>query len=68
MVKTMAVEISANGGFGECVSLTGDDAARFVDDILTPSTDPRRLEHLKRSDEAFERSISEPISDLPASE
>jgi hypothetical protein len=65
----MAVEISANGGFGECVSLTGEDASRFVDDILTPSTDPRRLKHLERSDEAFERSFSpEPISDLPASE
>lgn len=65
----MAVEISANGGFGECVSLTGEDAARFVDDILAPSNDPRRLEHLKRSDEAYERFYSpEPISDLPASE
>ena len=65
----MAVEISANGGFGECVSLTGDDAARFVDDILEPSTDSRRLDHLERSDEAYERSFSpEPISELPASE
>lgn len=65
----MAVEISANGGFGECVSLTGEDAARFVDDIMRPSTDTRRLDHLKRSDETFERSFSpEPISDLPASE
>lgn len=65
----MAVEISANGGFGECVSLTGDDAARFVDDILEPSTDSRRLDHLERSDEAYERSFSpEPISELPAGE
>jgi hypothetical protein len=65
----MAVEISANGGFGECVSLTGDDAARFVDDIMEPSTDSRRLDHLERSDEAYERSFSsEPISELPASE
>ncbi len=65
----MAVEISANGGFGECVSLTGADAARFVDDIMEPSTDSRRLDHLKRSDEAYERFYSpEPISELPAGE
>jgi hypothetical protein len=65
----MAVEIGANNGFGECVSLRGDDAARFVDDILSPSTDSRRLDHLERSDEAYERSFSsEPISELPAGE
>ncbi len=65
----MAVEISANGGFGECVSLTGADAERFVDEIMNPSTDERRLEHLERSDEAYERIFSpEPISDLPSSE
>lgn len=69
MVPAMAVEIGANGGFGECVSLTGDDAARFVDDILRPSTDARRLAHLERSDESFERSFSpEPISELPTGE
>lgn len=65
----MAVEISANGGFGECVSLTGADAARFVDDIMSPSTDERRLVHLERSDEAYERFYSpEPISELPSGE
>lgn len=65
----MAVEISANGGFGGRVSLTGADAERFVDDILSPSTDERRLDHLERSDEAYERSfLPEPISELPTSE
>jgi hypothetical protein len=65
----MAVEISANGGFGECVSLTGDGAARFVDDIMEPSIDSRRLDHLERSDETYKRSFSpEPISELPAGE
>jgi hypothetical protein len=58
----MAVEISGNG---ECVALTGADAARFVDEIKTPSTDERRLSHLERSDEAYERFFSaEPISKL----
>ena len=66
MVPTMAVEISANGGFGERVSLTGGDADRFIADILNPSNDPRRLEHLKRSDEAYRRMFSsEPVHDLP---
>lgn len=66
MVATMAVEISANGGFGERVSLTGGDAERFIADILNPSDDPRRLEHLKRSDEAYRRMFSsEPVHDLP---
>jgi hypothetical protein len=59
----MAVEISGNG---ECVSLTGKDAARFVDEIKSPSTDERRLGHLVRSDEAYVRFFSpEPISELP---
>ncbi len=62
----MAIEISANGGFGERVSLTGDDAERFIEDVLNPSDDPRRLEHLRRSDEAYRRmSSSEPLHDLP---
>jgi hypothetical protein len=62
----MAVEISGNG---ECVSLTGTDAARFVDEIKNPSTDERRLGHLERSDEAYDRLFSpEPISKLPSAE
>jgi hypothetical protein len=62
----MAVEINAIGGFGESVSLQGDDAARFVEEIKSPSTDERRLNHLARSDQAFERLFSpEPLSKLP---
>jgi hypothetical protein len=65
----MAVEINANGGFGESVSLRGADAARFVSEIATPSTDERRISHLARSDEAYERFFSpEPISELPSDE
>jgi hypothetical protein len=63
----MAVEINATGGFGESVSLKGDDAARFVKEIENPSNDERRLSHLARSDQAFERLFSpEPLSELPA--
>jgi len=63
----MAVEINATGGFGESVSLRGDDAARFVQEIKNPSNDERRLNHLARSDQAFERLFSpEPLSGLPA--
>jgi hypothetical protein len=66
---TMAVEINATGGFGESVSLHGADAARFVSEIANPSTDERRLTHLERSDEAYERFFSaEPISELPTAE
>lgn len=62
----MAVEISGNG---ECVSLTGADAARFVDEIKNPSTDERRLGHLERSEETYARLFSpEPISKLPSAE
>jgi hypothetical protein len=65
----MAVEIYSNGGFGESVHLNGADAARFVDEIENPSTDERRLGHLERSDEAYNRFFStEPITDLPTSE
>jgi hypothetical protein len=65
----MAVEINATGGFGESVSLHGADAARFVSEIANPSTDERRLKHLERSDETYERLFSpEPISELPAGE
>jgi hypothetical protein len=65
----MAVEINATGGFGESVSLQGEDAARFVSEVANPSTDERRLSHLERSDEAYERFFSpEPISKLPAGE
>lgn len=65
----MAVEINATGGFGECVSLHGEDAARFVSEVANPSTDERRLDHLARSDQAYERFFSpEPISALPAGE
>jgi hypothetical protein len=64
----MAVVISANGGFGESVLLEGEDAEKFVDEIENPSTDERRLDHLRRSDETFEKIFSrEPISDLPPS-
>jgi hypothetical protein len=63
----MAVEINATGGFGESVSLRGEDAERFVAEVANPSTDERRLSHLERSDRAFERFYSpEPISALPA--
>ena len=62
----MAVEINATGGFGESVSLHGADAARFVSEIANPSTDERRLSHLERSDQAYERFFSpEPISEIP---
>lgn len=65
----MAVEIGANGGFGESVSLRGTDAARFVDEIMHPSTDSQRLSHLERSDETYERFFApDPISELPAEE
>lgn len=65
----MAVEIHATGGFGESVSLQGADAERFVSEIARPSTDERRLTHLERSDEAYDRFFSaEPISELPADE
>lgn len=64
----MAVEINATGGFGESVSLHGEDAARFVAEIARPSTDERRLAHLERADEAYARFFSpEPLSNLPAS-
>ena len=63
----MAVEINAPGGFGESVSLRGEDAARFVDEIKNPSKDERRLDHLARSDRAFERLFcDEPLNRLPA--
>ena len=62
----MAVEINGTSGFGESVSLHGEDAARFVSEIANPSTDERRLNHLERSDAAFERFFSpEPISEVP---
>jgi hypothetical protein len=65
----MAVEINANGGFGESVSLHGADAERFVSEIANPSMDKRRITHLERSDQAYERFYSpEPISKLPADE
>ena len=65
----MAVEINANGGFGESVSLRGADAARFVSEIANPSTDERRITHLERSDEAYERFyLPSSISQLPADE
>jgi hypothetical protein len=65
----MAVEINATGGLGESVSLHGTDAARFVSEIANPSTDRRRLTHLERSDEAYERFFSsKPISELPSGE
>jgi len=63
----MAVEINSSGGSGETISLHGTDAERFLDEALNPSTDKRRLAHLRRSDETFERLFSpEPIRDLPA--
>jgi hypothetical protein len=62
----MAIEINnANAWFGESVHLDGDDASRFVKEIERPSTDERRLSHLRRSDEAFKRFWSdEPITEL----
>jgi hypothetical protein len=65
----MAVEIHTNGGHGESVRLSGADAERFVRDVERPSDDTRRLNHLKRSDEAFERLVSsEPISEFETNE
>lgn len=62
----MAVEINSSGGFGESISLHGEDAERFLNEVVNPSTDERRLAFLKRSDETFERLFSpEPIRDLP---
>jgi hypothetical protein len=64
----MAIEISSNGGYGESVRLNGVDADCFVSEIQNPSRDERRLSHLVRSDEAFDRCVSaEPISELPTS-
>jgi hypothetical protein len=59
----MAVEIPTSS----CrISLTGTDSKRFIREVLEPSTDPRRLEHLRCSDETFRRIYSpEPIHDLP---
>lgn len=65
----MAVEIGAGNVAGERLSLTGADARRFVDDVLRPSTDERRLRHLERSDKTFKSLYSpEPVSNLPAGE
>lgn len=62
----MAVEINSSGDFGESVSLHGADAERFLNEVVNPSTDKRRLAFLKRSDETFERLFSpEPIRELP---
>lgn len=62
----MAVEINASGGYGESVSLTGEDAARFIEEVKNPSKDKRRLGHLERSDRTFERLFSpEPLKSLP---
>lgn len=62
----MAVEINSSGGFGESISLHGEDAERFLNEVVNPSTDERRLAFLRRSDETFERLYSsEPIRDLP---
>lgn len=37
-----------------------------VEEVLEPNTDPRRLAHLRRSDDAFARTFDpEPIRDLP---
>lgn len=61
----MAVEIGATGGSDGSVSLHGSDAARFLCEVAEPSKDERRLSHLKRSDQAYERFFSpEPISRL----
>jgi hypothetical protein len=65
-VYPMAVEINSSGGFGESISLHGEDAERFLEEVVNPSTDERRLAFLKRSDETFERLFSpEPIRELP---
>lgn len=65
----MAVEISTTSGYGESVSLRGEDAARFMEEVANPSRDARRLAHLERSDKAYERFFSaKPISKLPADE
>lgn len=62
----MAVEIGVTE-YGENVSLTGADAERFLDEVMNPSADERRLEHLRRSDETFARLYSpEPMHDLPS--
>jgi hypothetical protein len=65
----MAVEIGAGSETGESVSLTGADAERFIDEVLNPSADERRLRHLELSDEAYRRMSSpEPIRELPGCE
>jgi hypothetical protein len=65
----MAVEIGASGGFGENVSLHGDEAARFMHEVARPSNDERRLAHLERADKAYDCLFSaEPISELPSAE
>ena len=62
----MAVEINSSGGYGESISLHGEDAERFLREVVCPSTDERRLTFLKRSDETFERLFSpEPIREFP---
>jgi hypothetical protein len=53
----MAIEIDTIGD--SSVRLTGDDARRFIDEVKNPSNDPRRIQHLERSAETFERVYSE---------
>jgi hypothetical protein len=54
----MAIEI-AGSGLGEPVTLTGADARRFVEETKNPTDDARRVEHLRRSAETYERVFSE---------
>ncbi|HEX5526062.1 MAG TPA: hypothetical protein VFX44_02555 [Solirubrobacterales bacterium] len=62
----MAVEINSSDGFSEPLTLHGEDAERFLNEVVCPSTDERRLAFLRRSDETFERLFSpEPIRELP---
>ena len=44
----MAIEIDSTYT-KESVVIEGDDARRFMDEVITPSTDARRIDHLERS-------------------
>jgi len=60
----MAIKIDTDG-YGDSVVLEGEDARRFVEETKHPSDDARRVEHLRRSADTFERVYSEkPANEL----
>jgi hypothetical protein len=52
----MAVELGSTfTSYGASQPLVGRDAERLVEEVNNPSRDERRIDHLRRSDEAFEK-------------